>query len=127
MVTAAPTPSSEYINISTSTLITVNKNPQNVTVAAGGSATFTVDATNDTWWAWRFVSPDGVDEVIFDAIGTDNRYSDVFTGVTTTGGNSETFVVNNINASMNGWKVVCLLWDNAGGLKATEGGVITVS
>jgi len=118
--TPAPTPRSEYIGISTSATINVTKNPQPVTVKAGGNATFTVAADNATWWAWRFVSPDGIDEVIFDVVGQ------TFNGVTCTGGHTTTLTVNNIPAEMNGWKAVCLLWDAAGGLKASEGGTITV-
>ncbi len=73
-----------------------------ITVKAGGNATFTVAADNATWWAWRFVSPDGIDEVIFDVVGQ------TFNGVTCTGGHTTTLTVNNIPAEMNGWKAVCL-------------------
>ena len=47
----------------------------------GGSATFVANATGWAWCAWRFLSPDGKTEVIFDVT------ADKFPGLTITGGN----------------------------------------
>ena len=121
--TPSPTPSSQYIGISTSNTITITTNPQAATVAAGGKATFTAAATNWAWCAWRFISPDGSTEVIFDKPATNASTN----GVTTTGGNTTTFTVNNIPKDMDGWKAVCLFVDAGNGMKVTEGGTITVT
>ncbi|MBR6114250.1 MAG: hypothetical protein IKQ10_03615 [Oscillospiraceae bacterium] len=119
--TPSPTPSSPYIRINTSKTINITTNPQNATVAAGGTATFTAAATNWAWCAWRFVSPDGSTEHVFDVA------PNTFAGLTTAGGNTTTLTVRNIPATMNGWSAVCLFVDNANGMKVTEGGVITIS
>ena len=119
--TPAGTPDSKYIGINTSTTINITTNPEAKTVKAGQSATFTAAAANWKWCAWRFISPDGLHEIIFDKVNTK------FAGVTTNGGNTTTFTVNNIPKDMDGWKAVCLFVDAGNGMKVTEGGTITVT
>ena len=119
--TPAGTPDSQYIGINTSTTINITTNPEAKTVKAGQSATFTAAAANWKWCAWRFISPDGLHEIIFDKVNTK------FAGVTTNGGNTTTFTVNNIPKDMDGWKAVCLFVDAGNGMKVTEGGTITVT
>ena len=119
--TPAATPDSKYIGINTSTTINITTNPEAKTVKAGQSATFTAAAANWKWCAWRFISPDGIHEIIFDKVNTK------FAGVTTAGGNTTTFTVNNIPKEMDGWKAVCLFVDAGNGMKVTEGGTITVT
>ena len=117
----AGTPDSKYIGINTSNTINITTNPEAKTVKAGQSATFTAAAANWKWCAWRFISPDGLHEIIFDKVNTK------FAGVTTNGGNGTTFTVNNIPKEMDGWKAVCLFVDANNGMKVTEGGTITVT
>lgn len=119
--TPAGTPDSKYIGINTSTTINITTNPEAKTVKAGQSATFSAAAANWKWCAWRFISPDGLHEIIFDKVNTK------FAGVTTNGGNGTTFTVNNIPKDMDGWKAVCLFVDAGNGMKVTEGGTITVT
>ena len=119
--TPAGTPDSKYIGINTSTTINITTNPEAKTVKAGQSATFSAAAANWKWCAWRFISPDGIHEIIFDKVNTK------FAGVTTAGGNTTTFTVNNIPKDMDGWKAVCLFVDAGNGMKVTEGGTITVT
>ena len=119
--TPAGTPDSQYIGINTSTTINITTNPEAKTVKAGQSATFTAAAANWKWCAWRFISPDGLHEIIFDKV------AGRFAGVTTAGGNTTTFTVNNIPKEMDGWKAVCLFVDAGNGMKVTEGGIITVT
>ena len=119
--TPAGTPDSKYIGINTSTTINITTNPEAKTVKAGQSATFTAAAANWKWCAWRFISPDGIHEIIFDKVNTK------FAGVTTAGGNTTTFTVNNIPKEMDGWKAVCLFVDAGNGMKVTEGGTISVT
>jgi len=44
----------------------ITKQPTRETVTVGGSAAFSANAQNYSWCAWRFMSPDGKTEVIFD-------------------------------------------------------------
>ncbi len=88
----------------------------------GGSATFVANATGWAWCAWRFLSPDGKTEVIFDVT------ADKFPGLTITGGNSTTMYLTNIPMELNGWKAVCLFSSAKNLWSYTDGtAVITVN
>lgn len=92
------------------------------TVEVGGSATFVANATGWAWCAWRFLSPDGKTEVIFDVT------ADKFPGLTITGGNSTTMYLTNIPMELNGWKAVCLFSSATNLWTYTDGtAVITVN
>ena len=87
----------------------------------GGSASFAANAQNFSWCAWRFLSPDGKTEVIFDVTGPH------FPGLKVEGGNSLTMTLSNIPMELNGWKAVCLFCDAANQWHYTDGtAVITV-
>ena len=79
-------------------------------------------ATGWAWCAWRFLSPDGKTEVIFDVT------ADKFPGLTITGGNSTTMYLTNIPLELNGWKAVCLFSSATNLWTYTDGtAVITVN
>ena len=98
--TNTPTPTNTPAPTAGAPIIT--KQPTKETVEVGGSATFVANATGWAWCAWRFLSPDGKTEVIFDVT------ADKFPGLTITGGNSTTMYLTNIPMELNGWKAVCL-------------------
>ncbi len=105
--TAAATPTPAPTNTPTPTATplgapVITKQPTKEIVNEGGSATFIANATGWAWCAWRFLSPDGKTEVIFDVTG------DRFPGLTITGGNSTTLILEHIPVEMNGRKTVCL-------------------
>ncbi len=100
----------------------ITKQPTRETVDEGGSATFAADASGWAWCAWRFLSPDGKTEIIFDVT------RDRFPGLAITGGNSTTLRLENIPAEMNGWKAVCLFSSSNNKWSYTDGtAVITVN
>lgn len=100
----------------------ITKQPTKETVEVGGSATFVANATGWAWCAWRFLSPDGKTEVIFDVT------ADKFPGLTITGGNSTTMYLTNIPVELNGWKAVCLFSSATNLWTYTDGtAVITVN
>lgn len=99
----------------------ITKQPTRETVTVGGSASFVANAQNFNWCAWRFVSPDGKTEVIFDV--TEPH----FPGLKIEGGNATTMKLTNIPMELNGWKAVCLFCDKANQWHYTDGtAVITV-
>lgn len=103
------------------TVFAITKHPTRETVTVGGSAAFSANAQNYSWCAWRFVSPDGKTEVIFDV--TEPH----FPGLKVDGGNSLTMTLSNIPMELNGWKAVCLFCDRANQWHYTDGtAVITV-
>ena len=118
--TNTPTPTNTPAPTAGAPIIT--KQPTKETVEVGGSATFVANATGWAWCAWRFLSPDGKTEVIFDVT------ADKFPGLTITGGNSTTMYLTNIPMELNGWKAVCLFSSATNLWSYTDGtAVITVS
>ena len=118
--TNTPTPTNTPAPIPGAPVIT--KQPTKETVEVGGSATFVANATGWAWCAWRFLSPDGKTEVIFDVT------ADKFPGLTITGGNSTTMYLTNIPMELNGWKAVCLFSSATNLWSYTDGtAVITVN
>ena len=118
--TNTPTPTNTPAPTAGAPIIT--KQPTKETVEVGGSATFVANATGWTWCAWRFLSPDGKTEVIFDVT------ADKFPGLTITGGNSTTMYLTNIPMELNGWKAVCLFSSATNLWTYTDGtAVITVN
>lgn len=118
--TNTPTPTNTPAPTAGAPIIT--KQPTKETVEVGGSATFVANATGWAWCAWRFLSPDGKTEVIFDVT------ADKFPGLTITGGNSTTMYLTNIPMELNGWKAVCLFSSATNLWTYTDGtAVITVN
>lgn len=118
--TNTPTPTNTPAPTAGAPIIT--KQPTKETVEVGGSATFVANATGWAWCAWRFLSPDGKTEVIFDVT------ADKFPGLTITGGNSTTMYLTNIPMELNGWKAVCLFSSAMNLWTYTDGtAVITVN
>ena len=107
---------------SSGTAPVITKQPTGETVDEGGSATFVANATGWVWCAWRFVSPDGETEIIFDKVDEE------FAGLVVNGGNYTTLQLSNIPASLNGWKAVCLFSSAEDDWSYTDGSaVITVN
>ena len=99
----------------------ITAHPTRATVTEGGSAVFTANAWNFAWCAWRFISPDGKTEVIFDVTGPH------FPGLQVEGGNSLAMKLSSIPIELNGWKAVCLFCDLNNQWHYTDGtAVITV-
>ncbi len=99
----------------------ITRQPVKVSVTAGGGAAFTANATDYDWCAWRFLSPDGRTEIIFDVTGPH------FPGLVISGGNSTTLTLSNIPVELNGWKAVCLFSNADNHWVYTDGqAVITV-
>ena len=81
--------------------ISITKNPTGETVNVGGSATFIARADNAASRVWRIVSKDTTQTInAKDASG-------YFRGVSVSGTDSDTLVLSNIPASMDGWSVEC--------------------
>ena len=107
---------------SSGTAPVITKQPTGETVDEGGSATFVANATGWVWCAWRFVSPDGETEIIFDKVDEE------FDGLVVNGGNYTTLQLSNIPASLDGWKPVCLFSSAEDDWSYTDGSaVITVN
>ena len=97
----------------------VTKSPTGETVTAGGSAIFVARSEGALWAVWHFVSPDGTRDLVY----TDA--SAQFAGLQITGGDQGTLRLNNIPASLNGWRVYCV-YSNSIGTATTAQAVITV-
>ena len=107
---------------SSGTAPVITKQPTGETVDEGGSATFVANATGWVWCAWRFVSPDGETEIIFDKV------DEKFDGLVVNGGNYTTLQLSDIPASLDGWKAVCLFSSAEDDWSYTDGSaVITVN
>lgn len=90
-VTPTPTPAA----------IKITKQPTGETVDEGGRAVFVARAENYDKFVWRIVSPDT------NTTYTAKEAPDYFRGLTVSGENTERLVLENIPASMNGWKAEC--------------------
>lgn len=112
----------------TSITVTVNeakpaitKHPTGETVDEGGSAMFIARADNCTSFVWRIVSADTTNTIIA------KDAPSYFKGLTVEGADSDTLVLSNIPASMDGWAVECKFTGNDGSLLFTNGAVIHVN
>ena len=88
------------------------KNPGPETVDAGGWATFVVSSMYAQDQEWCVESPDGRTWYTFSEALTarteDNKI--LFPGLDVSGETTNTLVLKNIPASMDGWKVYCRFW-----------------
>ena len=104
----------------------ISKNPGGETVKEGGSSLFTAAANNYTQVAWKIVSFDGA------TILSAEQAPGSFSGLTvrTYKQNSwpynEAIKLDNIPASMNGWKVVADFTGNDGNIVSTTGATIAI-
>ena len=101
--------------------IKITKQPTGETVEEGGRAVFIARAENAASFVWRIVSPD-----------TTNTYPakdapDYFKGLKVSGTDSDRLVLENIPASMNGWKAECkFIAADGKTYLCTNGAIITV-
>lgn len=100
----------------------ITKNPTGETVDAGGSALFVARADNASSFVWRIVSKDTTQTInAKDAAG-------YFRGLSVSGTDSDTLVLSNIPASMDGWSVECKFIGSDGKtFVCTNGAVIRVN
>ncbi len=99
----------------------ITKNPTGETVDEGGSAKFISRADNCKAFVWRLVSADTTNTVpAADA-------ADYFKGLKVEGTDTDTLVLSNIPASLNGWAVECKFTGNDGSLLYSNGAVIHVN
>ena len=78
----------------------VTKNPQDVTVEEGASASFSAEAKYVKKMEWQLVSPDGV---TYNAAQAQNN----FKPLQVSGGDSKTLELKNIPTALDGYKVLC--------------------
>lgn len=121
--TPEPTPDpARFININTSAVISITKNPGGEIVNSGDNAIFTAKANGITAYEWRLVSPDYKREIVWN----EKELANEFPGLTCKGGETFKLELYNITNSLNGWYAVCLFTDAEGGMKASEGAKIEV-
>ena len=118
-----PDPAKQFINIDTSDLINITKNPGGEYVTPGSTAMFISTADGAESYEWRFVAPDYESEVIWNASDLQQR----FPGLYTFNGETNTLTISGIPAELNGWYAVCLFTDSGGGMTASEGAKIEVA
>lgn len=97
----------------------VTKDPTSENVDEGGSAYFVSKQEGAIWAVWHFVSPDGT---------RDLTYSDAaneFPAMKIINGDQTTMQLQNIPASMNGWRVYCAFQNNVGSVN-TNPATVTV-
>ena len=100
-------------------LPTITKNPTGEVVEPGGTAYFVARANGATAIAWVLADAEGVKGYNAKDIAAAHP------GTACTGADSEMLCVTGIDASMDGWKVICK-FSNADGAVFTESAVITV-
>ena len=118
-----PDPAKHFINIDTSDLINITKNPGGEYVTPGSTAMFISTADGAESYEWRFVAPDYESEVVWNAEDLQQR----FPGLYTFNGETNTLTISGIPAELNGWYAVCLFTDSGGGMTASEGAKIEVA
>ena len=96
------------------------KDPGSETVAAGGSCQFVTRYSNATIAEWHFLNPDGSRDL--DYLQAQNE----FAGLKVIGGNTKDMTLQSIPASLNGWRVYCRFYNNAGSVN-TGSALITVT
>ena len=118
-----PDPAKHFINIDTSDLINITKNPGGEYVTPGSTAMFISTADGAESYEWRFVAPDYESEVVWNAEDLQQR----FPGLYTFNGETNTLTISGIPLELNGWYAVCLFTDSGGGMTASEGAKIEVA
>ena len=99
--------------------VQITKSPTSETVRIGGSALFIAKADNASSINWIAVSPDA--KTVYNMGETPDHFS----GLTLEGIGTTNLRLNNIPASMNGWRIQCY-FTGQGGPKYTSGAYLTV-
>ena len=99
----------------------ITKHPTGETVDEGGKAMFISRADNCKGFVWRLVSADTTNTI------PAAEAADHFKGLKVEGADTDTLVLDNIPASLNGWAVECKFTGNDGSLLYSNGAVIHVN
>lgn len=99
----------------------ITKHPTGETVDEGGSAIFISRADNCKAFVWRLVSADTTNTIPV------SEAPDHFRGLKVEGADTDTLVLSDIPASLNGWAVECKFTGNDGSLLYSNGAVIHVN
>ncbi|MCR5664870.1 MAG: hypothetical protein K6G17_08390 [Oscillospiraceae bacterium] len=118
-VSAFATGDTEKKEETTEKKVKITKSPTGETVQVGGRAVFIAYADNYTELIWRIVSNDTTETVLA------KDAPDYFRGVKVEGLGTDTLVLSNIPASMNGWRVEAR-FEGPGGPVFSMGALITV-
>ena len=116
---ATPSPAPAASAAPTNTVPKITKHPTGETVEEGDTAKFIARADNATKHTWRLVSADTT--CTYKA--TEGSY--YFPGLEVSGTDTDTLVLSNIPASLNGWCVECK-FENANGATFSNGARVTV-
>ena len=104
----------------------ISKNPGGETVKEGGSTLFTAAANNYAGVSWKIVSFDG--ETVLSAEQAPGTFSGLSVKMykQTSWPYNEAIKLENIPASMNGWKVVADFLGNDGNVVSTTGATVAI-
>lgn len=86
----------------------ITKHPTGETVTAGGKATFIARADGAASFQWRIVKNDGSNSFI-----RADEAPSYINGLQVYGANTDTLVLSNIPASMNGMSIICVFYADA--------------
>lgn len=102
----------------------ITKHPTGETVTAGGKATFIARADGAASFQWRIVKNDGSNSFI-----RADEAPSYINGLQVYGANTDTLVLSNIPASMNGMSIICVFYADAARtqFKITNAAKLTVS
>ena len=117
--TPVPAPAAT-VRPAASNLPVVLKDPTGETVAVGGKCQFVTRYENATIAEWHFVSPDGTRDIDY------QQAANEFAGLKVVSGNTKDMTLQNIPASLNGWRVYCRFYNNSGSVN-TGSALITVT
>ena len=116
----ASAPAGTSTPASAANLPVILKDPTGETVVPGGWCQFVTRYENATIAEWHFVSPDGTRDIDY------QQAANEFAGLKVVSGNTKDMTLQNIPASLNGWRVYCRFYNNSGSVN-TGSALITVT
>lgn len=112
-----------FINVCTSKILAIAKQPGGIDIMSGDDAEFTSNAKRADKIEWRFVAPDYKSEIVWN----DAKIASVFPGMVCSKGDTSKFSVEHIPMELNGWYVVALFTDINGDMIASSGAMVSVT
>ena len=97
----------------------VTKDPGSETVKANGACQFVTRYENALWAQWRFISPDGTQDLDY------HEMREAFPQLIISGGESKDVTLSNIPAELHGWQAYCR-FTNAYGSTDTKPATISI-